>query len=39
MNKDSVHAKNEHLYCLVRKDTIINQICLVVVGEKNKNLV
>jgi len=39
MNKDFVHAKNEHLYCLVRKDTIANQIYHVIVGEKKKNLV
>jgi hypothetical protein len=39
MNKDFVHAKNEHLYCLVRKDTIANQICHVIVSEKKKKLV
>jgi hypothetical protein len=38
MNKDFSHAKNEHLYCLVKKDTIVNQIYHVVVGEKKKQL-
>ncbi len=38
MNKDFVHAKNEHLYCLITKDTIANQISHVV-GEKKKTLV
>jgi len=37
MNKDSVHAKNEHLYCLVKHDTSANQIYHVV-GERMKKL-
>jgi hypothetical protein len=32
MNKDFVHAKSEHLYCSIRKDTIANQICHVAIG-------
>jgi hypothetical protein len=39
MNKDFVHAKKEHLYCSVRKDTIANEIYHVVVGERKKNFV
>jgi hypothetical protein len=38
MNKDFVHAKNERLYCLVKHDTIANQIYHVV-GERMKKLV
>ncbi len=37
MNKDFVHAKNERLYCLVKKDTIANKIYHVF-GEKKKKL-
>jgi hypothetical protein len=38
MNKDFVHAKNERLYCLVKHDTIANQIYHVVC-ERMKKLV
>jgi len=38
MNKDFSHAKNEHLYCLVKKDTIANQICHVVGENKKKSV-
>jgi hypothetical protein len=37
MNKDFVHARNECLYCLVKKDTIVNQIYHVVIGKRKKN--
>jgi hypothetical protein len=36
MNKEFVHAKNERLYCSIKKDTIANQIYHVVIGEKKK---
>jgi hypothetical protein len=39
MNNDSVHVKNEHLYCSIQKDTIANQIYHVTVGERKKKLV
>jgi hypothetical protein len=39
VNNDSIHVKNEHLYCLVKKDTIANQIYHVIVGERKKKLV
>jgi len=36
MNKEFFHAKNERLYCSIRKDTIVNQIYHVVIGERKK---
>ncbi len=39
MNKDFIHAKNEHLYATTRKDTIIDQIYQVTIlnlGRKNR---
>jgi hypothetical protein len=38
MNKYFVYAKNECLYCSIRKDTIANQICHVVVGKSKKKI-
>jgi len=35
MNKEFFHAKNEQLYCSI-KDTIVNQIYHVVIGERKK---
>ncbi len=39
MNKDFVHAKNERLYAIARKDSILKQVCHAVVGERKKKLV
>ncbi len=39
MNKDFVHAKSEHLYYSIRKDTIANQIYHVAIGWRKKKLV
>jgi len=39
MNKDFVHARNECLYCSIKKDTIVNQIYHGVIGERKKKLV
>jgi hypothetical protein len=38
MNKDFIHAKNERLYAIARKDSILKQVCHVVVGERKKKL-
>jgi hypothetical protein len=39
MNNEYVHVKNERLCCSFQKDTIANQICHVIVGERKKKLV
>jgi len=39
MNKNSVHAKSERLYVVVRKDSIFKQIYLVVVGRRKKKCI
>jgi len=38
MNKNFVHAKNERLYVVARKDSIFKQVCLPTVGERKKKL-
>ncbi len=39
MNKDFFHAKNECMYFSIKKDTIANQICHGIIGERKKKLV
>ncbi len=39
MNKEFVHTKNECMYFSIKINTIINQMCHVIVGEKKKKLV
>jgi truncated hemoglobin YjbI len=36
MNKDIVHAKNERLYAIVKKDSILKQVFHADVGERKK---
>ncbi len=39
MNKDLVHIKNEQLYAIDRKDSVINQVSHVTINERKKKLV
>jgi len=34
MNKEFLHAKNERLYVATRKDTILKQVCHIVIGKE-----
>ncbi len=38
MKKNSVHAKNEHLYANVKKEIIANQVFCGVIAKREKNL-
>ncbi len=39
MNKFFSHVKNERLYAIARKDSILKQVCHVAIGERKKKLV
>jgi hypothetical protein len=39
MNKEFIHAKNEHSYATTKKDIIINQIYLIIIGKRINILV
>jgi hypothetical protein len=39
MNKEFIHAKNEHSYATTKKDIVIYQVYLIVIGKRNNILV
>ncbi len=39
MNKEFIHAKNEHSYATTKKDIFINQVYLIVIGKRKNILV
>jgi hypothetical protein len=39
VNKEFIHAKNEHSYATTKKDIVINQVYLIIIGKMNNILV